>query len=49
MTSQFNQLPARNWIHATLGGIKRPARYLDDQASAAVQLAGTVLFPGSQR
>jgi hypothetical protein len=49
MASPFSQLPPRNWLHATFGGIKRPARYVEEQASAAVRLAGRLHFPDSKR
>lgn len=49
MASPFDQLPARNWVHATLGGIKRRPVYVDEQALAAMRLVTTLHFPDSQR
>jgi hypothetical protein len=49
IASPFGQLPPRNWVHANFGGIKRRPTYIQDQATAAFRLAGTLSFPESRR
>jgi hypothetical protein len=43
-TSAYAELPARNWVHATRGGIPRRPRYVDAQYKAAMDLAKATLF-----
>jgi hypothetical protein len=49
LASPYAELPPRNWVHATFGGIRRRPRYVDEQAQAALRLAATTLFPNSER
>jgi hypothetical protein len=42
--SAYAELPARNWVHATRGGITRRPRYVDEQYRAAKDLAKATLF-----
>jgi hypothetical protein len=43
-TSAYAELPVRNWVHATHGGIPRRPRYVDEQYKAAMGLAKAALF-----
>jgi len=45
--SAYAELPARNWVHATHGGITRRPQYVDEQYHAAMHLARATLFPGA--
>jgi hypothetical protein len=47
--SPYAELPPRNWVHSTFGGIPCRPRYVEEQLRAAMRLAGTALFPGSER
>jgi hypothetical protein len=51
-TSAYAELPARNWVHATRGGIPKRPGYVDEQYNAAMDLAKATLFsaegPGPQ-
>jgi hypothetical protein len=42
--SAYAELPARNWVHATRGGITRRPRYVDQQYKAAMDRAKATLF-----
>jgi len=49
LASPYVELPPRNWVHATFGGIRRRPLYVDEQGQAALRLAATALFPHSER
>jgi hypothetical protein len=46
--SPYAELPPRNWVQAAFGGIPCRPRYVEEQLQAAMRLAGTALFPGSE-
>jgi hypothetical protein len=50
LRSPYAQMPLRNWVHAVMKDQlgSRP-RYVKEQFTAAMRLAGTTLFPGSER
>jgi hypothetical protein len=47
--SPYALLPAKNWVHAAFGGVKRRPVYTDDQHDRAMRLTLTTTYPQSRR
>jgi hypothetical protein len=45
--SPFALVPARNWVHATFGGVTRRPFYTEEQSTSALKLAIETIYPGA--